>query len=1061
MNNLLYQGVVENRNDPMKLGRCQVRVVGIHTQNKIDLRTDDLPWAYPIQPITSAAISGIGHAPVGPVPGTWVIIMFRDDEQQEPLMLGTIGGIPQSKQAQMSSNNNSNVIATGGGTLTDSSGTTITTSDGTPITVGSAESQATPAPTAKPSVDPSKAIPASIFLIPIPIIPPPNSGANVITATKNISGIISACDKVGLTSKYAKCAILGIVGGETKWDTVEEGYKYSDPVKLARIFSKTFKGDLELAKKYCKWTGSRKDFFDKIYDPAGNGATVGNKEPGDGGKYYGRGFNQLTGRPNYLATMKELKKKGIDLDLMDKPELMNDPTTAALACAIFYVLRCKHDMNDPGYFTAALKATGNNVGDAYIKKQKFYEYFLGQSATVESTNKPSTDSQKEYTPEEIAAAPAASQAALSEDRTTNELIGFCDPNGKYPLRDHMNEPDTNRMARGITNSTAIAFKDASRTTQIPRALGSGTWDQPPAPFGGVYPYAKVFESESGHVNMVDDSPGNETVSTFHRKGTYTEVDANGTQVNKIVGDNYIIMDRNGSIYVSGSTQITFGGYANINILGVADVEINGKTTVHVNDDAEIAIAGDLTMAVGGKFDLQVGKAFDIKTGVALGVEWKEGLSLKSNDHVYWKDNVYYAEVDVKLKGPEPIHITGTKESLTFFGYYDINTFNVESRTGSNFRTGTSFSVESTTDSSFKAGGSISESAPTMNISAATYNETVGDSNYRWEKTKRTYVGGNTHERHNGGVDHSCSTDPSRTGANNCGNVASAAIAPLAPFSKVSLLVPDRKPALGSDVTPLETPERNLTSVADFETSDEQQTPEGQIASKIADANTPPGIKSDPTYAGNINNSASPIPGGVVFVPAAALLSDIRSRTDFPNTYKISKNFTIANMTGGEPFLIQKQLPGNAFGKARILTVAQTVENMAYLAENVLEVIYGIYGPAAMTSRGGGKPGGVWQINSGLRLNGSPTSEHNEGMAVDLRPANNKSDDTFNMAKNLVTVLKFNNFLLEYRSPPATAGWQRWIHISYRVTGNTTHYATYINDKVKQKGALLQLDSAKL
>jgi hypothetical protein len=221
------------------------------------------------------------------------------------------------------------------------------------------------------------------------------------------------------------------------------------------------------------------------------------------------------------------------------------------------------------------------------------------------------------------------------------------------------------------------------------------------------------------------------------------------------------------------------------------------------------------------------------------------------------------------------------------------------------------------------------------------------------------------------------------------------------------------------------------------------------------------MKSDPTYAGNINNSASPIPGGVVFVPAAVLITDIRSRTDFPNTYKISKNFTIANMTGGEPFLIQKQLPGNKFGKARILTVAQTVENMAYLAENVLEVIYGIYGPAAMTSRGGGKPGGVWQINSGLRLNGSPTSEHNEGMAVDLRPANNKSDDTFNMAKNLVTALKFNNFLLEYRSPPATAGWQRWIHISYRVTGNTAHYATYINDQVKQTGALLQLDSAKL
>ena len=1052
MNNLLYQGVVENRNDPMKLGRCQVRVVGVHTQNKVDLRTDDLPWAYPIQPITSAAISGIGSTPVGPVPGTWVIIMFRDDEQQEPLMLGTIGGIPQSKQAQMSSSNNSNVIATGGGTLTDSSGTVITTAEGTPITVGSVESQATPSPDAKPSVDLSKVVPASIFLIPIPIIPPPGSGANVITATRNISGIISACDKVGLTSKYAKCAILGIVGGETKWDTVEEGYKYSDPVKLARIFSKTFKGDLELAKKYCNWTGSRKDFFDKIYDPAGNGATVGNKEPGDGGKYYGRGFNQLTGRPNYLATMKELKKKGIDLDLMDKPELMNDPTTAALACAIFYVLRCKHDMNDPGYFTAALKATGNNVGDAYIKKQKFYEYFLGQSATVESTNKPSTDSQKEYTPEEIAAAPAASQAALSEDRTTNELIGFCDPNGKYPLRDHMNEPDTNRMARGITNSTAIAFKDASRTTQIPRALGSGTWDQPPAPFGGVYPYAKVFESESGHVNMIDDSPGNETVSTFHRKGTYTEVDANGTQVNKIVGDNYIIMDRNGSIYVSGSTQVTFGGYANINILGVADVEINGKTTVHVNDDVEIGVAGDLTMAVGGKFDLQVGKAFDIKTGVALGVEWKDGLSLKSNDHVYWKDNVYYAEVDVKLKGPAPTHITGTKESLTYFGHYDINTFNVESRTGSNFRTGTHFSVESTTNSSIRSNAHVQiESVLTNNIKA----------------------GGNVN------VD----------GKQFRGQEGKAASAPLAPFSKVSLTAPDKQPAIGGNIQPLVTPERDWTGVAKFESSDEQSTPEAILQSQIGAAITPPGVKNDPDYKETINDSASPIPlnaapsastatavaGGVSII----LLNDIKSRTDYPSNYKISEHFTIANFTNGNGTVLQsKNMIANRSGSARYLTVSQQVENMAFYAHNVLEVIYSIYGAQSADSTGGGKAGGTWKINDGLRYDLGSKSQHCEGSAMDIRPFSKDSDETFAMAKKLVSVLKFDQFLLEYRGPghvrpgrpkPSTMGpneWWRWIHISHKPAGNESQYGTLYNDGNSgggwsKFGQLLQVDSAKL
>ena len=51
------------------------------------------------------------------------------------------------------------------------------------------------------------------------------------------------------------------------------------------------------------------------------------------------------------------------------------------------------------------------------------------------------------------------QKALLEDRSENSTIGFKDPDGKYPLRNLMNEPDTNRLARGIIKDTAIAFKD--------------------------------------------------------------------------------------------------------------------------------------------------------------------------------------------------------------------------------------------------------------------------------------------------------------------------------------------------------------------------------------------------------------------------------------------------------------------------------------------------------------------------------------------------------------------------------------------------------------------------
>lgn len=91
-----WQGVVEDRKDPLQLGRCRVRILGWHPQEKAAVKTDQLPWAFPMQSITSAAMSGIGHAPVGPVEGTWVMGFFRDGENaQEPIMWGTIAGIPQ------------------------------------------------------------------------------------------------------------------------------------------------------------------------------------------------------------------------------------------------------------------------------------------------------------------------------------------------------------------------------------------------------------------------------------------------------------------------------------------------------------------------------------------------------------------------------------------------------------------------------------------------------------------------------------------------------------------------------------------------------------------------------------------------------------------------------------------------------------------------------------------------------------------------------------------------------------------------------------------------------
>ena len=91
-------GVVEDTGDPEKLGRVRIRIFGYHGDDKELLKTDDLPWALPVMPITSAGLNGIGSAPVGVEPGTWVLGFFIDgSDMQQPAFFGVVPGYSQPK----------------------------------------------------------------------------------------------------------------------------------------------------------------------------------------------------------------------------------------------------------------------------------------------------------------------------------------------------------------------------------------------------------------------------------------------------------------------------------------------------------------------------------------------------------------------------------------------------------------------------------------------------------------------------------------------------------------------------------------------------------------------------------------------------------------------------------------------------------------------------------------------------------------------------------------------------------------------------------------------------
>lgn len=90
-----FLATIVNVNDPDRLGQCQIRVDNLHD----DYEDEDLPWAMPLMPITSASyqtaeFGEVGTSPTGIMVGSYVFGFFADGSSSTtPVIVGTIPAI--------------------------------------------------------------------------------------------------------------------------------------------------------------------------------------------------------------------------------------------------------------------------------------------------------------------------------------------------------------------------------------------------------------------------------------------------------------------------------------------------------------------------------------------------------------------------------------------------------------------------------------------------------------------------------------------------------------------------------------------------------------------------------------------------------------------------------------------------------------------------------------------------------------------------------------------------------------------------------------------------------
>lgn len=140
--------------------------------------------------------------------------------------------------------------------------------------------------------------------------------------------LAAACALFSIDTQLRRAHFLAQVAHESgQFSVLRENLNYTTPARLMAVYGKRRFPSTEIALAYVK---NPEKLANLVY---GSRVDLGNRgvESGDGWKYRGRGYIQLTGRSNYIVTGQAL---GVDFEA--NPDLVAEPKWAGLAAGCFW-----------------------------------------------------------------------------------------------------------------------------------------------------------------------------------------------------------------------------------------------------------------------------------------------------------------------------------------------------------------------------------------------------------------------------------------------------------------------------------------------------------------------------------------------------------------------------------------------------------------------------------------------------------------------------------------------------------------------------------------------------